>query len=111
MISAFVRPTAFASTVSAELSAPDLRSLEESLILNRVTEWAWQVCDSRCTPHSPGYLLGFIEHVGDGVELMQLGDKFIWTRFPSVRDALAHLVATAAATATDKNAGDLAWVI
>jgi hypothetical protein len=86
-------------------------SLEEALILNRVTEWAWQVCDSRCAPHSPGYLLGFIEHVGDGVELMQVGNKFIWTQFPSVRAALAHVVATAGSTEMDKAAGSLAWVI
>ena len=85
--------------------------LEEAIIFNRVTQSAWQICDSRCAPHSPGYLLGFVDHVGDGVELMQLGNGFIWTRFPSMQDALAHVITTATMTETDKVAGDLAWVV
>lgn len=85
-------------------------ALGEALVLNRVTDRAWQVCDSRHAPHTPGFLLGFIEEAGDGVELMQLGNKFIWTGFPTMHDALAHVVATAYATATQRSTGDLAWI-
>jgi len=85
-------------------------ALDEALILKRITETAWQVCDSRHLPHRPGYLLGFVENVPDGVELMQLGEKFIWTRFPTMSAALAHVAATAYVTATRRSTGDLAWI-
>jgi hypothetical protein len=51
-----------------------------------------------------------VEQVGDSVELMQLGEKFIWTGFPTMRDALTHVVNTAYITATQRAVGDLAWV-
>lgn len=86
-------------------------TLGEALVLNRVTEWAWQVCDSRRSPHSPGYLLGFVENVGDGVELMQIGNKFIWTQFPNMSAALDHVAETAHITEKDRASGDLAWII
>ncbi len=90
--------------------APAQITLEQALVLKRVTDTAWQVCDSRQPPHSPGYLLGFVEAVHDGVELMQLGDKFIWNGFPTMQDALAHVAGTAYITATERATGQLAWI-
>jgi hypothetical protein len=85
-------------------------TLGEALTLNPVSEHAWQVCDSRRSPQSPGYLLGFIEAVTDGVELMQFGDTFIWVQFPTLDDALAHIARTAGAIAAERSTGDLAWI-
>jgi hypothetical protein len=98
------------ATPSIDDGRVEVLTLDEALILNRVTEHAWRVCDSRHAPHSPGYLLGFVEETTNGVELMQLGDKFIWTGFPTMRDALTHVVNTAYITATQRAAGDLAWL-
>jgi hypothetical protein len=100
-------PVAVDPPVAADTTA---LTLDEALTLKRVTDRAWQVCDSRHAPHSPGFLLGFVEQVGDGVELMQLGDKFIWTGFPTMKAALAHVAATAYVTAGERSTGDLAWI-
>lgn len=99
--------TASPSIDGGELEGP---TLDEALVLNRVTEHAWQVCDSRCRPHSPGYLLGFVEETHTGMELMQLGDKFVWTGFSTMKDALEHVAKTAYIAATQRAAGDLAWI-
>ncbi|OUE25603.1 hypothetical protein [Clavibacter michiganensis] len=85
-------------------------ALTDALTLKRVTDTAWQVCDSRRAPGESGHLLGFVETVGDEIEMMQLGRKFVWTRFASMRDALAHIVATAAAMSASQDEGELAWV-
>ncbi|WP_213816894.1 hypothetical protein [Glaciihabitans sp. dw_435] len=111
MIDASVRPVPSAATSAPDSTSPAALTLEQALVLNRVTTTAWQVCDSRREPHSPGHLLGFVENVGDGVELMQLGDKFIWTRFPDMNAALAHVCATARATEDERASGELAWLI
>jgi hypothetical protein len=96
----------------ASLTKPgtDARSLADALVLRRVTDRAWQVCDDRLAPHTPGHLLGFIEENSAGVELMQLGEKFIWTDFATLDDAVAHVADTAYLTATQRAAGELAWL-
>lgn len=111
MTTTFTRGTTISPAATLDQEAEQgPTTLEEALILNRLTATAWQVCDSRHLPHGPGYLLGFVERVGDGVELMQLGEKFIWTGFDTMTAALTHVAATAYTTATERAAGDLAWI-
>jgi hypothetical protein len=97
-------------TVPPMPTVGDTRTLDEALVLRRVTDRAWQVCDDRLPPHTPGHLLGFVEENNVGVELMQLGEEFIWTGFATLDEALAHVARTAYITATQRAAGDLAWL-
>jgi hypothetical protein len=97
-------------TVPPTPTVGDTRTLNEALVLRRVTDRAWQVCDDRLAPHTPGHLLGFVEKNHVGVELMQLGEKFIWTEFATLDEALAHVARTAHTTATQRAVGDLAWL-
>jgi hypothetical protein len=103
-------PAGTVSSAPADAGGSGAVSLEDALILRRITDSAWQICDSRRPPHTPGYLLGFVERMHSGVELMQLGNRFIWTAFPDMRAALDHVAATAAETAEKRAAGDLSWV-
>ena len=101
----------FDGATSASVT-PTTQALElrRALVLFPATETAWRVCDSRRAPHTPGYLLGFVELFPDRVELMQVGERFIWTAFADLDEALTHIAETAHATETDRAAGELAWI-
>lgn len=43
-------------------------------------------------------------------EVMQVADDFIWSVFPSMREALTHIVATSHAVLAARRSGNLAWV-
>jgi hypothetical protein len=102
-------PTAMTPTLPVTAAMPS-SDLSGALILRQVTDRAWQVCDSRRPPHTPGHLLGFVEETATGVELMQLGEHFVWTGFATMAAALSHVAETAYVTETRRAAGDLAWL-
>lgn len=84
--------------------------LSEALTLVRVTDTAWRIVDSRLSPTSEGHLLGFVEKKGDGVELMQLSSRFIWTEFDCMRAALDHVATTFRTVASERARSELAWI-
>jgi hypothetical protein len=83
--------------------------LDEALELEPVSPVSWRVCDGRVTA-GPGRLLGFVQERQGTFEVMQVADRFIWTMFPTMQDALTHVAATRDAVLVARRAGDLAWL-
>jgi hypothetical protein len=76
-----------------------------------VTPGAWQVCDSRLAVGTEGHLLGFVQERHGDFEVTQLADEFRWCAFPSMRAAIAYIVATNDEVMDARSRGTLGWIL
>ncbi len=63
------------------------------LMLERMPHYGWLVRRAGPGGHQP--VIGCIDQVEDGVELMEMDGGFRWTTFRSLLDAVTHLVRVA----------------
>ncbi len=63
------------------------------LCLERAGVGSWRVCNSRVA-RGEGRFLAFIDEKNDEFEVMELTDDFVWTTFPTMSDAFAHVART-----------------
>ena len=85
----FVSPT---SLIAAKIGRRD-GQLAGALCPDRVGVGSWRVCDSRVA-RGEGRFLAFIDEKDDEFEVMEFTDEFVWTTFPSMDDAFAHVART-----------------
>ena len=64
-----------------------------ALCLERAGARSWRVCNSRVA-RGQGRFLAFIDEKNDEFEVMELADDFVWTTFPTMSDAFAHVART-----------------
>ncbi|NEN07738.1 hypothetical protein G3T36_17925 [Diaminobutyricibacter tongyongensis] len=69
---------------------------------------AWRACDARFAYNDAQSLVGFVEDVGDEVEVMVIGDRFSWAFFPTLTDAVEFLRAVAAELTVQRSRGPVA---
>jgi len=83
--------------VSPDFLTPDERErrhgLHDALLLESAGPRLWRLCDARIV-EGPDRLLALIEATGGEFEVMQSADHLIWSMFPTMRVALAHVVDT-----------------
>jgi len=92
--------------ISAPLTAQDVE-------VQALSRTQWRVRDRRLPQVDARGLLGFVEKVEKAdttFELMALSHGFEWFTFPSLREAVAHLVDRSCDASTSPPAGDLAWI-
>jgi hypothetical protein len=83
--------------------------LDEALRLQYVAPGCWRVYDGPAlSGHDP--ILAFIQQRDETFEVMQVAGDFVWTIFPTMRDALTHIVATSEAVLRARSAGELSWL-
>ncbi|MBC7595358.1 MAG: hypothetical protein H7288_15705 [Kineosporiaceae bacterium] len=79
-------------------------NLTDALRLEPAGVGSWRVCDSRVA-RGEGRFLAFIDEKDDEFEVMEFTDEFVWTTFPTMNDAFAHVARTTGeAPATEANA-------
>ena len=67
--------------------------LIDALQLEPAGVGSWRVCDSRVA-RGEGRFLAFIDEKDDEFEVMEFTDEFVWTTFPTMDDAFAHVART-----------------
>ena len=60
------------------------------LSLERAGVGSWRVCNCRVA-RGEGRFLAFIDEKNDEFEVMEITDDFVWTTFPTMSDAFAHV--------------------
>ena len=60
------------------------------LCLERAGVGSWRVCNCRVA-RGEGRFLAFIDEKDDEFEVMEITDDFVWTTFPTMSDAFAHV--------------------
>ena len=77
----------------------------EHLHLTALTSHGWRVSDGRLPLDDPMRVLAFIEIRDGRIEVMQLGCGFRWDVFPTMREALEHVVRTTPAVTMERLGG------
>ena len=65
----------------------------DDLVIERAGAGSWRVCDRRVAC-GEGRFVAFIDEKDDAFEVMEISDDFLWTTFPTMVDALAHVADT-----------------
>ena len=78
-----------ASLLPASASRRDNQPNDE-LCLERAGVGSWRVCNSRVA-RGEGRFVAFIDEKDDAFEVMELADDFVWTGFPTMSEAFAHV--------------------
>jgi hypothetical protein len=86
------------------------KSLARALVLENVSEWSWRVCDARIPLTVDGRVLAFIDQKDGRIEVMQVGDRFIWNSFPTMRAAIRHITTTHVDMRRARAEGELSWL-
>ncbi|MEO8527884.1 MAG: hypothetical protein ABI435_02290 [Pseudolysinimonas sp.] len=70
-------------------------SLPDVLILEPAGEHCWRICDTRFEA-GLGRFLAVIDEQDGRFAVMQTALGFVWTTFPTIADAVSHVVRTSA---------------
>ena len=85
----FLTPTTAVAATREQRDALPVSALR----LERAGAKSWRVCNSRVA-RGQGRFLAFIDEKNDEYEVMELADDFVWTTFPTMSDAFAHVART-----------------
>ena len=104
-------PLAPSVTPSASESHGPERSLPfGGFVMEPVAPNCWRACDEYALCGAANRLLAYVQRKGDEFEVTQIGSTFRWSKFATLKDALASIRASAPLDISDRSAGEFAWI-